>query len=831
MLLALAVLGLPVPAQPPPPPPGPGPAPPPAPGATPAMPAPQGRLLTDPLVDALRSGRMLMNYENIDIRVLGRLMSELTGRNIVIDDRVQGKITVLSTREVTADEAWDIFRGALERYGFAVQQRQGFFQVVPLPEARKEGRVVVNPRLNRSEDMAMAVLILSNADATQVQNAVRPLVSDPNNVQVYAQGRALIVADKSSIVSKIAEIVRTLDRSQPKTYVSVLLPQFAEAERLAGVLQQVLARSSTNPGDPPAPKVNAFAPTNAIMVQGTAEQIQEAKRIVQGLDIPRSAPDVIERPQFYVYFLQYSQAEETAKVLSDMLGERKSQQQQQQQLNPTNTTTGSGDGGTPVLPNIAADGTQGYPRLPGDFEPGGTAGGTSNQRIAYVSAKVASDLETNSLILFVSPSEYEDIKALLAELDVPRKQVLVLAMVAEISLTRLLEHSGRLQIAGMDAGVLSTYRAGVTEEGLLSFLSSGNFVFGVAGGGTTTINVGGRDVKVPGFFAVISANKKDDDFNLLSSPRILTNDHKEAKMEVGDVVPFATGARFDNFGQPLITYDYKDVGIKLHLTPHVSQSDSIRLEVDQQIQEVTDFLRQNLGGFGYVVPLISNRSVKTTVILKEGETLMIGGLVSKRTLETINKIPILGDIPILNLLFTDKRKEEKKQTLFISLTPYIINHPDEIGRIERPYEEYLHGLHTRRDAQHEPRDTKPSRQVVQDPYQERPLGTPTDAITLHDLTVTAPDRPDSLRQARVVVDNIKDTEVELVLVGTVKAPNGRRTTLRTGALRLAPRESREVVLPPYQFPSMTGTFEFDLAAFVGDDLIARLPLPTTVEVK
>jgi len=801
------------------------------------MPAPQGRLLTDPLVEALRSGRILMNYENIDIRVLSRLMSELTGRNIVIDERVQGKITVLSTREVTADEAWGIFRAALERYGFAVQQRQGFFLVVPLPDARKEGRVVVNPRLTRSEDMTMAVLILNNADVSQVRNAVRPLVSDPNNVQVYQQGRALIVADKASVVTKVAEIVRTLDRTHFKTYVSVLLPQFAEAEKVANVLQQVLARSATNPGDPPAPKVTPYAPTNAVMVQGTVEQIQEAKRILAGLDIPRAAPDVIEKPQFYVYFLQYSQAEETAKVLSEMLGERKAQQQQQQQLNPNqipgsgNSTTTSDSSGTPVLPNIAPDGTQGYPRLPGDFEPGGTAGGTGNQRIAYVSAKVASDLETNSLILFVSPSEYEDIKALLGELDVPRKQVLVLAMVAEISLTRLLEQSARLQIAGQDAGVLSTYRAGVTEEGLLSFLSSGNFVFGVAGGGTTTINVGGRDVKVPGFFALISANKKDDDFNLLSSPRILTNDHKEAKMEVGDVVPFATGARFDNFGQPLITYDYKDVGIKLHLTPHVSQSDSIRLEVDQQIQEVTDFLRQNLGGFGYVVPLISNRSVKTTVILKEGETLMIGGLVSKRTLETLNKVPILGDIPIINIFFREQRKEEKKQTLFISLTPYIVNHPDEIARIERPYEEYLHGLHTRRDAQHEPRETKPSRHVVEDPYKERPLGTPTDAITLHDLTVTPPDRPDSLRQARVVVDNIKDTEVELVLVGTVKAPNGRRTTLRTGALRLAPRESREVVLPPYQFPSMTGIFEFDLAAFVGDDLIARLPLPTTVEVK
>jgi hypothetical protein len=303
-------------------------------------------------------------------------------------------------------------------------------------------------------------------------------------------------------------------------------------------------------------------------------------------------------------------------------------------------------------------------------------------------------------------------------------------------------------------------------------------------------------------------------------------------MEVGDVVPFPTGVRFDNNNQPLVTYDYKDVGIKLKFTPHISQSDTIRIDLEQEVQEVTSYLQQNQGGTGYSIPLISNRSVKTFATLKEGETLLIGGLISKKLVENISKVPILGDIPVIQGLFTTRHKEDQKTTLFISLTPYIIDHPDKLARLDRPYQEFLDGQPTPRDAQHELQDTKTSRHVVPDPYgttkQELPKAG---AVTLRDFAIRPPEGSDNLRQASLHISNQHTGPVEVVLVGQVHQPNGEVKQFSSEPLRLSPGEQRDVTLPPYRFPDLKGGFDFDVSAMVGDDVVARLPLSSRLEIK
>lgn len=776
----------------------------------------------------LRGGRMTMNYENIDLKVLARLMSELTGRNILMDDRANGKITVLSSREVTADEAFSLFKAALDRYGYQIVPRKGFYIVIPSTDARRDGRLRFNPRNIKGEEMTVGLIVTKNSDVTQMQAALRPLLSDPNGIQPFAGGRALVVVDRASNVAKVAELARQLDRAIPTTRVAVIIPKHAEAEKLAAMLNQVLNRTTISPGDPQAPKVSAFAPTNAVIIQGSESQIQDAQKVINRLDVPRAAPDEIEKPQFYVRFLQYANAEDAAKILGNMLSEKKSQQQQQQQLDSNNllnnTSSSSTSSLTPAATSTASS-PNAYPKLKD------ASTGAENQRVAFASAKVASDTDTNAVILFLSPNEYKEVEALISELDVPRKQVLVLAMVAEVTLTKVLDTGAKLQLA-TPGGVLSTYNAGLTEEGLLSALAAGNFAIGAVGGNTQTINVSGRDVAVPTFFSFITANKQDTDFNLISSPRLLTADHKEATMEVGDVVPFPTGVRFDNNNQPIITYDYKDVGIKLKFTPHISQSDAIRIDLDQQIQEVTSYLQQTQSGTGYSIPLISNRSVKTFATLKEGETLLIGGLISKRLVENVSKVPILGDIPIIENLFTTRHKDDAKTTLFIALTPYIINHPDELARLDRPYQEFLRGEPKPNDSQQSPHDTQPSKHVALDPYAEKkpevpPLGT----VRLKDFLIQPPQGPDNLRQARIQVSNANSGEVEFVLVSQVRQPNGEVKQFSSAPLRLKAGEQREVALPPYRFPDATGGYDFDVRAVVGEETIARLPLSSHVEVK
>ena len=642
-------------------PPQPAPAPPPA-----------ETLINQQMREILRNGTVTLNYENLDIRLLGRVMAELTNRNIVFDQTVQGRITVVSSEPVGPEQAWQIFRIALEKYGFGVVESNGITQVLPLKDIRKYAPVVKNPTSIKS-GMSVAVLVFENADVNLMQNALRPLLSDIGEIQPYLPGRAIIVTDRAPMVERIAATARYLDQAHTDTLVSTNYPKYAEASEIAPILEELV----NPPGTPNDQRtvVRAFAPSNAVLIYGNEQQIKKVKAMLARVDVPEAAPEDVQDPRFYVIPLQNASAEDVAKILSEMLSEKADLQQQRLQNNPrlARQQRAAGD------PNAAA----------ADANTANTAtnttGNTSSpQKTPFVSSKVSADIETNSLVFYVSPGEYNEIAALVEKLDAPRKQVLVTAVVAEVSLGRLLETGANFQ-ALTPGGVLSTFRGGVTEEGLLSFLASGNFVIGAAGSGTRTINVNGRDVNVPELFGFISAEKQNSDFNLISAPRILTEDHKEAEINVGNVVPFPTGAQFNAFGQPTVTYDYRDVGIKLLVTPHVSQSDTIKLEIEQEIQEVTDFLEQNLGGTGFTVPLISNRDVKTTITVKDGQTLMIGGLISKRTTETVKKVPILGDIPLIQNLFRELRKEEAKTTLFISLTPHIVDVPSEIERIDRPY--------------------------------------------------------------------------------------------------------------------------------------------------
>lgn len=791
----------------------------PAPGASPTP--------ASPLLKTPARGPMRMNYENLDIKVLAKLVSELSGRNIVLDDRVQGKVTLLSSREMSGTEVYDLFVLALERYGYTVKSKGNYDVVLPLTDARKQA--VYRVHVGNGSQPVLGLILLKNADVAQLLTALKPLASDQNLIQAYPNAKAIVLIDKPSVVRRIGELARQMDKATPSSRVQVLRLTYAESDRLAPVLQQIMTKALQTPGDAPQPKVGSFAPANSLVIQGSEEQIATAMRLAKRLDQPRSAPDQIEKPQFYVKFLQYAKAEDTAKVLVNLLSDSQDAQRKQQQLDANNQNQANQQN---AVVNLIQS-QQAYPKLQDSFvnPPDQTGADQANQQIAFVSSKVSFDAETNSLVFFMSPSEYAKIEDLIAEIDVPRKQVLVLGMVAEVSLSKVMAQGAKLQVAS-SSGLLSSFRGGLTEEGLLSALASGSFTVGTLGSGAVrTINVGGRDVKVPTFFALINTITNTTDFNLISSPRILTSDHKEGIVEVGDVVPFATGARFDNFGQPLITYDYKKVGIKLTFTPHVSQSDNLRIELDQEVQEVTDYLRQSLGATGYVIPLISNRSVKTQLQLKEGETLLIGGLISKRTLDVVTKVPILGDIPFIENLFKETNKEERKTTLFIALTPYIIQHPDEVARIDRSYEKYLKDEGKPSDSQHEPRPPA-ERHAVAEPYgPSRSIAPPEGSLVLENLMVNPPDASDSLRQARIHIRNRNPFEVEVVLRQQVRAPGGVAIDTHTEPQRLQPNEDREILLPAYRFPTKSGDYYFDVSAWIGDQQVSRLPLPRKVELK
>jgi general secretion pathway protein D len=778
-------------------PPQPIPAPPPA-GAPVFSPGAQR---------VLRGGSFAMNYENLDIRVLARIVSELTGRTLLLDEGVQGRVTLLASAQMRPDELWQVFEGVLQRNGFGLRQASsGVFQVVPIAEARRDVRG------------ATAAVVLREGDATQLLAAIRPLLSDPNAAQVYGPGKSLVITDTPAVVQQIIRLVQTMDRATPQVRIETIFLQYAEAERLAPLLQQVITRTQPLPGQH-VPVITAFPPTNALLVQATPETLAEIRRAVAQLDVAKAAPLSVEKPRYFVYKLKHGRAEDVAKVMQDLLSERKrALDEEERRRGRQAATTGMF---AQLQPPTVVNGTVVNPTpTPATTNTTGNATGEGAQQVAYVGARVGADPEINAVLVYVSPSEYPSIRTVLDSLDRQRKQVLVHVMVAEVTLSDLLEAGGRLQLFN-ESGVAASFNGGATQEGLLSFLSSGQFLLGAAGPSNRTINVGGRDVSVPGFFGFISANQQNRDFDLLSAPRLVATDHKKAELKVGNVVPFATGARFSQIGQPVVTYDYKDVGIRLEFTPHISQSKIIRIELEQEVQEVTEFLEQNLGGFGYVIPLISNRRVKTDVNLREGETLLIGGLISKRTTETIRKVPLLGDIPLIQNLFRELRKENRKTSLFVALTPYLVNNSDDIARIDEAYRQFMDSEGLPSQGQWEPRDTKVGRQAVRDPYLPN-AQDPQPSLVLEQVRLAAPTTQDRLRQPRITVRNQdRQVEAEVELRMRVTRPDREVEEVVGGRLRLAPGESREVLLSPYPFPAQAGTYRFDVEAFVGNRRVGQ----------
>lgn len=777
-------------------------------GAQPPAPAPKTPALSPQVQRALRGGPITMNYENLDVHVLSRIVSEVTGKTILLDEGIKGTVTLLGTSSMTPEELWQVYQAVLLKSGFALRQHNGVYQVTTTADAR------------RGSPYATAAVVLHEGDANQLLNAIKPLLSDPNAAQVYGPGKALVISDHPQTVAQVLRLVHTIDRATSSVKVETFFLRYAEAEKLAPILQQVLTRpQQAGQTGQFQPVVTAFPPTNAILVQATPQTMAELKVAMAQLDVAKASPLTVEAPRYFVYKLKQGKAEDVAKIVGDLLTERKRAQQEEEARRGRQ----AGNGNLNVPPPGAAGNTT--DASAGNTSAGNTTGGPN--QLVYVGARVGADTELNAVLVYVSPSEYPGIRALLDNLDRQRKQVLVHVVVGEVTLSKLLETGARLQLFD-GSGPAASFNGGLTTEGLLSTLTGGSFVLGAIASQSTTINVAGRDVTVPGLFAFLSANRTTRDFDLLSAPRLVATDHKKAEMKVGNVVPFATGARFSNNSQPIVTYDYKDVGIHLQFTPHVSQSRVIRIELDQEIQEVTDFLQQNLGGFGYVIPLISNRRVKTDVNLKEGETLLIGGLISKRTSDTISKVPLLGDIPIIQNLFRTLRKEERKTSLFIALTPYIVNGPEDVAAVDEAYRRYLEKEGLPSQGEWEKRDTELSAHPIGDPYAGNPVdGAP--ALSMQPVQMLPPTKDDRLRQGRILVHNKNKTEAEVELRLRVFRPDNTVEEMSAGKVRLGPEETRNLELSPYPFPTIKGIYKVEASAYVDDREVARTSGVTKVE--
>jgi len=620
-----------------------------------------------------RTDRVFLNFQDADISLVAKFMSELTGKNIVLDPAVKGTITVSSAKPVSVQTAWEMFLLALSLQGYGVVEEKNYVSIVPLQKATSLAEL---KKPSHSGEVIVYIYKAENTQALQLQQAVQPFLSPNAKFAVHAPSNSLIIADVAQNIERLKKILKELDSPERGLNVKLYKLQKANAE---SVFQSLQALSSAFQQQFGTPIFITFSKDSNSIVVVANEKVQGLiKEVIETLDEESLGP--LERG-FYIIKLNHISAEELYRSLQTLFGGRSpitqtvqpQIQPREQRITPTETR------GTEIPLKREEQKTpqrQTFPLTAIETKEG---------------LRIGFDRGTNSVIIYGTPQEYESLKSFIEKIDVRRKQVLIAATVVEMSTRQALELGVRWQILGTQGGAAF---GGASLQDVYSALLSGSFVIGTISRSGTSVTIGSTTLFFPDLVLLFSLLEKGSGFNIISNPKVLTLDNQEAIIKVGQVVPFASGVKFDINGQPIITYDYKEVGLNLSVTPTISGKD-LRLLINLNLQEIIDFLRPQIGTLSYAVPLTSNRQLNSDVVVENGQTIIIGGLVSTRTLDNVEGVPGLKDIPVLGWLFKRKTISEDKVSLFIFLTPYVIEKPEDLSRITEEHQKLAQELRKR----------------------------------------------------------------------------------------------------------------------------------------
>ena len=519
-----------------------------------------------------------MDFTDVELPVLIKFMSEQTKKNFIFDERVQGKITIISPRRVTLDEAYDVFLYVLQAKGFTTVSQGNTIKIVAAREARQDTIRTGISKETASAEFITRLVPLQYLESAEVVPLVTPLVSKDGMVSAFGSSNTLLLIDSRANIDRIVTILGEVDSAGTPGVLRVYPLAYAVATEAAKTLTSIYLEAGPGAAAPAA-KGRAregqirpsrgvavkFLPdtrTNSLIVHAGQEMQDDVADLLKKIDVPASAGS----GKINVYYLENADAEEVSKVLAS-LSERRS--------------------GTAGAAPASAPGPRSAPPATG-------AGIVSAELEGGV--KVTPDKATNSLIVVASSNDYETLVGVIKKLDIRRRQVYVEAVIMEITLdkSRDLGTEFRGTAAAGDGAVISgtnfDFKGNVNQ--LFSALATGNpLVFGgtglIAGGifGEVTLPDG---TKVPAVTAVLRAAQTRDNINILSSPHLLTLDNKEAEIVVGENVPFITSQARDstNLANVINTVERKDVGITLRLTPHIHESDFVSLDIFQESSAV-----------------------------------------------------------------------------------------------------------------------------------------------------------------------------------------------------------------------------------------------------
>lgn len=484
--------------------------------------------------------KVALSFDNVDISVFLKTMSEITGKSFVLSEKVRGNISFVSSQDIPTGKVYDVVLSILKAQGFiAVSGENNIVNIYPAQQALKmSGNIYygTSPLELKGDAIVTQIIPLSYATAADVVNTLRPLFGNEVIIIPYQRTNAVIASGQVSNLNLIIDMIRFLDT-----------------------------------------------------------------------EMPQAQSDI------HIYRLENSSAEELAQTLTNLSGTLSEKRRAPQQ-----------------------------PEAEQEF---------FTQRFRVVANK-----QTNSLIVICAPGDWEKIRNIIQNLDVQRDQVLVEAMIVEITLQDD-------QTLGFDWRALIDTGAGVDA---LASSNTGLMAESTQTGGLYGLTVGLLNGTIPSVYAILNANKENTNFKILSTPEIVTINNQEAVITIGEQRPFLASSRVDENNNVIRTYDYKDIGITLKLTPHINKNGYITMEINQTVKKIIE------GTAALENPSVYNREINSRVTVKNERTIVIGGLIRDDTSFVEQKVPVLGDIPLLGLLFRKRVKQRERTNLLIFLTPHIV---------------------------------------------------------------------------------------------------------------------------------------------------------------
>ena len=610
-----------------------------------------------------------IDFNNVDINVFIKFMSELSGTNFVVDQRVKGKVTIISPSKISMKEAYKVFESVLEVHGFTAVKSGEVVKIIPSPDARSKSiETKLREEASAPEDIVVTQLIpLTYANPVEIKRLFTPMVSKSSVILDYPPTNILIVTDVYSNIKRLLKILKEIDVPGIGQGISVIPLDFSDATKLVNLLNTVFKPQATKGKGVQENIITMVADerTNTIVLLASEIDTQRIKKLVAMVDkeTPRG------KGKINVYYCKNATAEELAKVLQEV---------------PTQ-------------------------------EAGGAPQGKKAAPVVAGKVRISADKATNSLIIMADKEDYMVLEEVIKKLDIPRSMVYIEALIMEVDMNKSLNIGidwtafGKASLGGKETLVGGGFAGGFPQP---TDLLQGGLTLGMV---TEPLTIAG--VTVSNITAIINAVKTDDDFRILSTPQILTTDNEEARIVVGENRPFQTRSTTDVSGGTFESFEYRDVAKTLKITPHVTEDRLVRMQINLEVTTINQAATLTTSS---TLPVTNKRTVDTTVIVKDDQTIVIGGLIDDTSTANENKVPALGDIPLLGWLFRNKSLNNIKTNLYIFITPRVIKNPEDAIRIYQGKKEEIDTIKEGSFKFHEkhPADAKNEEEKIPQPIPE-----------------------------------------------------------------------------------------------------------------